>query len=617
MVQEAKGNVVRELLMGNGRNPFAVEPALHAARDRLSRTLYETGKNVAEVREKAKEEIEKHIRVGMSDDESEALQAAVWAVIVKPVRDAAEAEQQSAIADYQRAWDRAMAQQRPAESNSASTTAGKPAESRLGSGCKQPESDSSDFRSVVLDTEFDAVAEKVSGSQSSNQSPVTSQHATRISHPSSLIPHQIEAIQSSLTTGWALLDFFQLGDEFAVFVITPERCWVERLEFPTEEYSEAIKGLVDWWGLDVDLGKEPSDRALWTLHRRLFAPLRDKLKCAEVEGLYLVPHGALHIVPLHASCRGRRGEQMYLGDEFHVVTLPVATLLPQLSRPVGTWNNAALLALCNPNQNTPHALPFSEWEAERLRASFNGSSRVFTGREASVPTLEKHWDGTSLAYFSCHGSNGGGQAFLAHLQLSDGALLAHDIAYRLSPLPQGSGVVLNGCETGAKDIRALDEAMGLTTAFLLRGASVVLSTHYSVIDIVASLLMDTFTQEMRRGTPPTLALRAAQKKVRAMTVGEAVEHSDKVRAYVKEKVGEDSYDARKVEGQLMRLYRRAGDVGAALACLPRIYRKGGESAMNRAKQRLQSQAKGNPDYDKRAFDHPYYWSAFHLSGRMT
>lgn len=105
--------------------------------------------------------------------------------------------------------------------------------------------------------------------------------------------------------------------------------------------------------------------------------------------------------------------------------------------------------------------------------------------------LEKHWAGTTVAHFSCHGSRGE-RAFLSRLHLRDRALLAHDVLYRLDPLPQGSSVILNACETGGKDLRAMDEAMGLTLAFLQSGASEVLSMHYSVDDLLAAVMAKTY-----------------------------------------------------------------------------------------------------------------------------
>lgn len=233
-----------------------------------------------------------------------------------------------------------------------------------------------------------------------------------------------------------------------------------------------------------------------------------------------------------------------------------------------------------------------------------------------MPRLEQEWNGTSVAHFSCHGSNGGGRAFLAHLRLADGVLLAHDVAHRLTPMPQGSGVILNGCETGAKDVRALDEAMGLTTAFLVRGASIVFSTHYSVEDMLVTVMVDEFTAAMQAGNPPTQALRRAQQKVRTLTVRDALITCHKVKTYLSGKRDTTIHEWRKVHAQLFRLCARAGDIGEAEKHVDEAY-EGEKRNWFKAWFAEQKKKRRRPNYDETPFDHPYYWSAFHLSGRVV
>ena len=75
-------------------------------------------------------------------------------------------------------------------------------------------------------------------------------------------------------------------------------------------------------------------QALRYFHDQVFAPLEGALR--GLRGLYLVPHGFLHHVPLHA-CRDQAGD--FLSDRFQVAYLPSADLLPQLP-PLGSMTGS-------------------------------------------------------------------------------------------------------------------------------------------------------------------------------------------------------------------------------------------------------------------------------------
>src|SRR3954447_18725042 len=98
---------------------------------------------------------------------------------------------------------------------------------------------------------------------------------------------------------------------------------------------------------------------------------------------------------------------------------------------------------------------------------------VWTGREATYEKVVA-WKDASLVHLSCHGFADLERAVMSHLRLADDVLLMNDIVYGLPPLADGAMAILNGCQTGLRDLRAVDEALGLMSAFLLRGASLVL-----------------------------------------------------------------------------------------------------------------------------------------------
>src|SRR5207302_10600372 len=117
-----------------------------------------------------------------------------------------------------------------------------------------------------------------------------------------------------------------------------------------------------------------------------------------------------------------------------------------------------------------------------------------------------------------HGSGHAAFAPLSHLRLADDLLLAHDVLYRLPPLRPGALVVLNGCETGFRDLRAVDESMGLMTAFLLRGAGLVYATAWPVEGPLAAEMVLAFLAALERpGGSPAEAMRAALQAGRSLS----------------------------------------------------------------------------------------------------
>jgi CHAT domain-containing protein len=432
----------------------------------------------------------------------------------------------------------------------------------------------------------------------------------------------VGAIQAALADRWALLEFFVLENAVAVFLVTRDSFRVERLPLPQEILREATNQIVEWWNWNGRAGSEPPSNGLMWLYKHLFTPLLPHLTGKGVRGLYLVPHGLLQVIPLHACYRVEKGERVYLGDEFEVVTLPTSALLPKLV-PVADWQRASLLSLANPEKNTRNGLPFSEWEAKQIEPLFG--SKPFIGREANVDNARRHWERASLLHFTGHGYGGGrlGLVFLAHLRLAahdaegreGDILLAHDVTYQMPEMPTGSSVILNGCETGFKDLRAVDEALGLMTAFLLRGASAVLATQWKVLDACAAQLVTTFTRAVKQEhLPLTLALRKAQTCVREMTVQQALDQC----AEAKKLTDAGSPDERKVFGQMAVLGSRARDYGEASRWALRA--QGDETPSEKSDwfaHWLKTQPPGNPNYDAKAFTHPIYWSAFFLVGRVV
>ncbi len=155
------------------------------------------------------------------------------------------------------------------------------------------------------------------------------------------------------------------------------------------------------------------------------------------------------------------------------------------------------------------------------------------------------------------------------------------------------------------------------TAFLLRGASLVFATQWSVVDGCAAEMVLAFLSEtLDHGSPPTLALRRGASAVRQMTLDDLLDRWQDVDSVL----GESSAPERgKLQAQIAWLCRRAGRRGEAVHFAEKAapgLRQAGLS--EQADQLLALTHEGGEGVAEReSFDHPIFWGAFQLVGRVT
>jgi CHAT domain-containing protein len=293
--------------------------------------------------------------------------------------------------------------------------------------------------------------------------------------------------------------------------------------------------------------------------------------------------------------------------------LPSAALLPRLPR---LQASGALFSLANPDRGNPDSLPFSDWEGWQL-SQRAGSGRFHRGPEATFAATEG-WGEFATLHFSCHGTGDPDFAPLSRLHLHDDLLLAHDVIYRRPGLRDGALVILNGCETGVKDWRAADEGLGLMSAFLLRGAGLVLSTMWGVVDACAAEVVLQFVEGViDRTKPPVEALQEAQRRVRRLTWEDYERRSAEVERMFD--LNEHPLELSKLLAQKAWVSTRCGLVDeareAAVAAAPLLRRYG----LNEEAERVIALT-GRPGprtRRKHPFDHPVIWATFQLVGRVT
>ena len=254
-------------------------------------------------------------------------------------------------------------------------------------------------------------------------------------------------VQTRLPHDTLLIEYYAVGQEMLTFLVGRRDVEVVELGATTDE----VEMLIGIWRFDLDSLRlmlpdlSPSEVTaleadsqlhLEQLYQALVAPLSRRL--ASYRRLVVVPHGALHYLPLAALHDGQR----YLAERFHISYLPGASLLPTETSEVSAdlrGLSPSLIMAHSDGGRLPHTLD----EARQVAASFEGAA-VFTEDEATEVRLREYGPTCGLLHLAVHGAFRADNPLFSWLRLADTRLTVRDI-YRLR-LPHASLVTLSACE---------------------------------------------------------------------------------------------------------------------------------------------------------------------------
>jgi CHAT domain-containing protein len=236
------------------------------------------------------------------------------------------------------------------------------------------------------------------------------------------------------------------------------------------------------------------------------------------DAITFVPFGASHALPFGVlPWRGRP-----LAESRALAVLPSASVLTFLSqrrlpaapRVLAVGNPAAMAyrAPGAPRARPANPLLASAAEAEYVAARFPDATALI-GPEATEEAVRTALPGRSLVHFATHG-------ILEAIPLASSLLLADGEALTVYEL-MGLGldadlVVLSACRTGQGTATNGDDVLGFVRALLGAGAGAAVVSLWPVDDDSTSLLMRAFYDALAGGTPPAVALAAAQGHVRQL-----------------------------------------------------------------------------------------------------
>jgi CHAT domain-containing protein/tetratricopeptide (TPR) repeat protein len=244
-------------------------------------------------------------------------------------------------------------------------------------------------------------------------------------------------------------------------------------------------------------------RELGALFDMLIGPAIDEIR--DARQLIVVPHGPLHVVPMHALWDGTH----HLIEHHAVRYAPSASVLAGLEQSCDrrpALDSAVILAAPD------HAAPCVTDEAERVALALGAAApNVLIDADATTGRLAAAARDASILHLACHGHFDSRNPFASGLRLNDRWLTVRDI---LSLSLDADLVTLSGCDTGVTSVRRGDELVGLMRSFIAAGARSLLVSLWLVNDAsTADLMVDFYTRwrhDPARPLAKATALRDAQ-----------------------------------------------------------------------------------------------------------
>lgn len=213
------------------------------------------------------------------------------------------------------------------------------------------------------------------------------------------------------------------------------------------------------------------------LGERIFRPLWHDLAedMSGTELLYLIPHGNLHFLPLHALTVDGKA----LLDRWAVAYAPSAGVLARVLKRGKDKRQGALVmgyTSADPNSEEGHR------ERELFVGEAIGIARHFgvhpwLDREATLAKLENEGLVSSVIHLSCHGTFELKNPLASGIELADGPVT---VLEWMGLGLEADLITLSACQTGISDVEAGDELIGLTRGLIYAGASSALVTLWSV-----------------------------------------------------------------------------------------------------------------------------------------
>ena len=317
----------------------------------------------------------------------------------------------------------------------------------------------------------------------------------------------LEQIRSTLPSDAALLEYFEIGNEFLAAIVTRDTLQVvpladvsqvtislHMLEFQMSRLR--IPGF-STGQTEEHLMKAVNNR-LNELYHQVFAPVAPHIS---VQHIIVIPHGVLHYLPFHALYDGTK----YLIDDFTISYAPSSSIYAACHARTANDGGPSLL-LGIPDENAP-------WMEQEIRsvAAVVPEPRAFLGDQATSEVLRSEGPGSRMIHIAAHGTFREDNPLFSTVRLGGGYLSLYDLYHMKLPVEL---LTLSGCGTGLSEIAAGDELLGLTRGLLYAGAQAILVSLWDVHDHTTAEFMRLFYSSLPNQRDKASALRASMLDLR-------------------------------------------------------------------------------------------------------
>jgi tetratricopeptide (TPR) repeat protein len=144
-------------------------------------------------------------------------------------------------------------------------------------------------------------------------------------------------------------------------------------------------------------------------------------------------------------------------------------------------------------------VPRAEEEVAGCAEAWGERAEVLVGPAATAPAVATLTAGADLLHVAAHGHHADEQPLFSGIELTDGPWFGYDVE-RLPRLP--GLVVLSACELGRSTVRASEELVGMTAAWLHAGVRCVVASPAALSDDLAAATLPALHRGLAAGRAP-------------------------------------------------------------------------------------------------------------------
>ncbi len=320
--------------------------------------------------------------------------------------------------------------------------------------------------------------------------------------------------------GGSIVYWHQSTDRITTFILTNDNAEPIVLDCDRQQQHNRFTAWKDKWDKDYDdyrskKSATQSDHPWRQQMRDRLATLRDILAIDQIlthlpidHSLILIPHRDLHRYPIHA-----------LFDR-PAVHSPSIQSIQSIVRAAHPAPSSSLLTIADPETDQP-AMPYARLESALLQSIVRASHpapllSALSPEASNLPNILQSLQSPHHHFhFTGHGIHNPTHPNRSALQLTDSLLTANTISQLR--LHHQHLAILAACETAIVTPDDTSDYIGIQSAFLRAGTRTILSTLWTIDEIASTWFIVHFYQQILNGTKPSTALITTQTWMQTLT----------------------------------------------------------------------------------------------------